>query len=165
MYMKHRKTEHGKQTFKEHNSDVNARQRSAFIMFDGVKDDATILRLMAGMGLTVDDIRHIESLGLIEVMEGEQPAAASMNAATKPAGTSTSTAENTATAMTEQERYQRAYPVAVKLASGLGLRGFRLNMSVESASSYKDLVAIAPKIKEAVGDEKFAELARALRGV
>jgi hypothetical protein len=36
-------------------------------------------------------------------------------------------------------------------------------MSVESASNYSDLLALAPKIRIAVGDEKFAELARVLR--
>jgi hypothetical protein len=162
--MKHRKTEHGRQTFKEHSSQVNARQRSAFIMFDGIKDDATILKLMAGMGLTVDDIHHLESLGLIEAVENSQPGMVSMSAVGSSAVTAASVANNAASTMTDQERYQRAYPVAVKLASGLGLRGFRLNMSVEAASSYKDLMVVAPKIKEAVGDEKFAELARALNG-
>ena len=163
--MKHTKTELGKQTFKEHSPAVNARQRSAFIMFDGVKDDATILRLMAGMGLTVDDIHHLESLGLIEVVEGAQATVANRGASASPVSSAASAATGAAAStMTDQERYQRAYPVAVKLASGLGLRGFRLNMSVEAASSYKDLVAVAPKIKEAVGDEKFAELSRALNG-
>lgn len=169
--MKHTKTELGRQTFKEHSPEVNARQRSAFIMFDGEKDDATILKLLAGMGLTADDIQHLESLGLIQSVGGAQsvggtkPAATSAGVAGNTSAAVTSGADGAAHTMTEQELYQRAYPVAVKLASGLGLRGFRLNMSVEGASSYKDLIAIAPKIKEAVGDEKFAELARALRGL
>jgi hypothetical protein len=45
------------------------------------------------------------------------------------------------------------------------LRGFRLNLSVESAGSYQDLLALAPKIREAVGDAKFAELDKALKGL
>jgi hypothetical protein len=163
--MKHRKTEQGRQTFKEHSPQVNARQRSAFIMFDGIKDDATILKLMVGMGLTVDDIHHLESLGLIEAVENSHPGMVSMSAVGGSVVTAAAVTNNAVSTMTDQERYQRAYPVAVKLASGLGLRGFRLNMSVEAASSYKDLVAVAPKIKEAVGDEKFAELARALNGL
>ncbi len=163
--MKHTKTELGRQTFKEHSSAINARQRSAFIMFDGVKDDAMILKLMAGMGLTVDDIQHLVSLGLIEEVGGMQTAAASTSVAAKPATVSASVADSAAPTLTEQQLYQRAYPVAIKLTSGLGLRGFRLNMSVEGASSYEDLLAVAPKIKEAVGDEKFAELARALKGL
>ena len=160
--MKHTKTELGRQSFKEHSSAVNARQRSAFIMIDGVKDDATILKLMAGMGLTVDDIGHLESLGLIEIVAGAEPAATHAGLASNTAASLADSATHT---MTEQALYQRAYPIAIKLASGLGLRGFRLNLSVEGAASYKDLMAIAPKIKDAVGDGKFAELARALKGL
>jgi hypothetical protein len=163
--MKHKKTELGKQTFKEHSSALSPRQRSAFIMFDGAKDDATILKLMAGMGLSVDDIQHLESLGLIEEIGSATASNTATTANLVPAATSTSVSDIATTSTNEQERYQNAYPIAVKLASGLGFRGFRLNMSVEGASSYKDLVALAPKIKEAVGDEKFAELARALNGL
>lgn len=140
-------------------------------MFDGEKDDATILKLLSGMGLTTDDIQHLVSLGLVQSVGGAQGVGGVKLAATSAvvegnaAAAAASGADGAAHTMTEQELYQRAYPVAVKLASGLGLRGFRLNMSVEGASSYKDLILIAPKIKEAVGDEKFAELARALKGL
>ena len=48
-------------------------------------------------------------------------------------------------------------------ASLVGLRGFRLNMAVEGAADYKALLEIAPKIREAVGDEKFMELYKALK--
>jgi hypothetical protein len=44
------------------------------------------------------------------------------------------------------------------------LRGFRLNLAVESARDYDDLLALGLKIKEAVGDEKFEPLRKALKG-
>jgi hypothetical protein len=50
------------------------------------------------------------------------------------------------------------------LTASLGLRGFRLNLSVESASGYDDLLALFPKIQAAVGTEKAARLERALKG-
>jgi hypothetical protein len=40
--------------------------------------------------------------------------------------------------------------------------GFRLNLQVEGTTSYEDLVALAPKIRAAVGAEKAAALDRAL---
>jgi hypothetical protein len=161
--MKYRKTELGQQIFKDRNASLSVAQRSAFIMFDGEKDDTVILKSLSVMGLSIEDIKHLLELGLIEAVGGanmaSQPKAVE-SVATAYALPSDGALQ--APAMSEQERYQRAYLVASKLTSGLGLRGFRLNLSVGSASSYKDLTALAPKIRDAVGDEKFAELAKAL---
>jgi hypothetical protein len=161
--MKYRKTEVGQQTFKNRNATLSVAQRSAFIMFDGEKDDTVILKSLSLMGLGIEDIKHLLELGLIEAVGGTnmmpQPKTA------EPAATASALPRDgalQAPTLSDQERYQRAYLVASKLTSGLGLRGFRLNLSVESASSYKDLAALAPKIRDAVGDEKFAELAKAL---
>jgi hypothetical protein len=159
--MKYKKTELGKQTFKEHNASLSSRQRSAFIMFDGEKDDTLVFKMLASTGLNADDINHLLEVGLIEEAGGTSAS----DAGAKAAINGSAAVSEAPSAMPEQERYQRAYPVAIKLTSGLGLRGFRLNMSVESASSYKDLLAVAPKIRDAVGEEKFAELARALKGL
>jgi hypothetical protein len=176
--MKYKKTELGKKLFQERNIALSFSQRSAFILFDGEKDDSVIFKMLAATGLDAADIQHLVDAGLIEVSDGFKSSdfrssdfrASVPFAASVPAGLSKpiEPAGNAAAAppvLTEQERYQRAYPIATKLTSGLGLRGFRLNLSVESAAGYKDLVALAPKIKDAVGDEKFVELARALRGL
>ncbi len=164
--MKYKKTELGQQTFKDRNGALSMGQRSAFIMFDGEKDDAVILKSLGAMGVSTEDIKHLLELGLIEAVDGANTASLSKavgSVAASPSLSPFSEAEALqAPALSDQERYQRAYLVATKLTSGLGLRGFRLNLSVESASSYKDLVALAPKIRDAVGDEKFAELTKAL---
>jgi 3-oxoacyl-ACP reductase-like protein len=62
-----------------------------------------------------------------------------------------------------QQRYKDAYPIATQLTGSLGLMGFRLNLQVEGTTSYEDLVALAPKIRAAVGAEKAAALDRALK--
>ena len=62
-----------------------------------------------------------------------------------------------------QQRYKDAYPIATQLTGSLGLRGFRLNLSVEgSRRPTSNWLALAPKIRAAVGDEKAAALDRAL---
>jgi hypothetical protein len=61
-----------------------------------------------------------------------------------------------------QQRYQDAYPIATRLTASLGLRGFRLNLAVEAAGNYEQLGQLAPKIREAVGQEKYAPLEDAL---
>jgi hypothetical protein len=165
--MKYRKTELGRQLFKEHKQVLTGRQRSAFILMDGLKDHADVMKALAPTGLDADDIQHLVDAGLIEATDGGPSGSASTaKGVNSEAGQDGAQSDaGVKPVLTEQELYQRAYPVATKLTSGLGLRGFRLNLSVESASGYADLVALAPKIREAVGDEKFAELARALKGL
>jgi hypothetical protein len=176
--MKYRKTALGKQLFQERNITLSFRQRSAFILFDGEKDDSVIFKALAATGLDAADIQHLVEAGLIEVSDGFKssdfrssdfkasvPFAASVPPSAANAASLGASPAAAPPVISEQERYQRAYPIATKLTSGLGLRGFRLNFALESASGYKDLVALAPKIREAVGDEKFAELARALKGL
>ncbi len=162
--MKHRKTELGKEAFKGRNVSLSVPQRSALIMFDGAKEDAAILQALSVMGLKAEDIDFLVQSGLIESADGPQSAvsAVAKRGDTEAASPAT-VASAPASTLTEQELYQRAYPIATKLTAGLGLRGFRLNMSVEGASGYKDLLELAPKIQAAVGDEKFAALARALK--
>jgi hypothetical protein len=50
------------------------------------------------------------------------------------------------------------------LTASLGLRGFRLNLAVESASGYAELLALLPKIQDAVGSKACRELERVLKG-
>ena len=63
-----------------------------------------------------------------------------------------------------QERYSAAMPIATKLTASLGLRGFRLNLAVEAASGFDGLLALLPKIQEAVGAKSCVALEQALKG-
>ncbi len=171
--MKYKKTELGKKLVQERNITLSFRQRSAFILFDGQKDESVIFKALAATGLDAADIAHLVEAGLIEASDSFKssdfgvsiPFAASVPPGTPATGAPGGEVVAALPVVSEQERYQRAYPIATKLTSGLGLRGFRLNFALESASGLKDLMALAPKIREAVGDEKFAELARALKGI
>ncbi len=158
--MKYKKTELGRQTFKDRNVSLSPRQRSALILVDGEKDDSDIFKALSMMGLGAEDMNFLLEAGLIE-----EASPSGAKAAPPPAwAPSTAIQADTAElpALSEQARYKNAYPIAVKLTAGLGFRGIRLNMSVESAGSYKELMVLAPKIRDAVGEDKFAELAHAL---
>ena len=61
-----------------------------------------------------------------------------------------------------QAHFLKAWPIATRLTANLGLRGFRLNLAVESAGDLAKLKELAPRIKDAVGSEKFRELEIAL---
>ncbi len=159
------KTELGQSAFQDRSVALSPRQRSAFIMFDGKRSDTDVLKATAGLGVTADDVVHMVSLGLL-APSGVAPATAAPVAAAAPAEPAPAAPSNVTAAgrptLSAQEHYSRAYPIATRLTAALGLRGFRLNLAVEAAGDLDKLQELAPKIKEAVGPEKFRELEDAL---
>jgi len=171
------KTESGRQAFKERSADMLPKLRSAFILFDGVRSVSSVLAATAGLGVTQAEIETLVDLGyLAPAAEG----AASVSI-TSPARLTPSRSEaqhsvppetspaslpplpvDAAPLSWPQERYKRAYPIAAQLTAGLGLRGFRLHMAVESAMNYEQLIVLAPKIRDAVGVGKSQLFEQAL---
>ncbi|HVL45519.1 MAG TPA: hypothetical protein VM407_11890 [Acidovorax sp.] len=164
------KTPAGQEALKDRHGSLSSRQRSAFILFDGKRTTGEILAATAAMGITQDDVQTMIAQGLLAPVGGLMPAAAASLAASPAAvlaeapatdlGTVASPVEGSG--RSPMERYQAAYPIATELTAALGLRGFRLNLAVEGAGSFEDLAALAPKIREAVGDAKFERLDKAL---
>ena len=146
------KTEAGLRVLKDRSVQLSPRQRAAFILIDGKRSLDEVLVSTAGMGVSVADLEQLLSLGLIAHV---QTAAASALADMAPVVRSS---------RTPQQRYHDAYPVATQLTASLGLRGFRLNLAIEAVGSFEQLMELAPKIKQAVGSEKFAALDKALNG-
>lgn len=151
------KTQAGQQALKERHASLPPRQRSAFILFDGKRTVAQVLEATASMGITAQDVQGMLDQGLLEVLSASAAAAAAASAA--PASGFGAEAFRSS-----GDRYQDAYRIATELTSGLGLRGLPLTLAVESAGGYRELVALAPKIRAAVGDVKFARLEQALNG-
>ena len=165
------KTPAGQEALKHRHGSLSSRQRSAFILFDGKRTTGEILAATAAMGITQDDVQAMIAQGLLAPVGGQMPAAAASPVA-GPATTALAEAPATdlgtvaspveGSGRSPMERYQAAYPIATELTAGLGLRGFRLNLAVEGAGSFEGLAALAPKIREAVGDAKFERLDKAL---
>lgn len=150
------KTAAGHQVMKDRSVPLTPRQRSAFILVDGKRTVDQILAATAQMGVAREDLAKLVELGLVEDLAPEQTKKEVAVAAAREE------AVRQHKQRSAQERFAEAYPIAVKLTGGLGLRGFRLNLAVEAAGNYEELVALAPRIREAVGDEKFAALDDAL---
>ena len=144
------KTPAGQLVLKDRSVSMTPRQRAAFILIDGKRSVDEVLTATRAAGVTREDIERLFQLGVVAA-GGQQTVTPSANDETPRLGT-------------PQARYAAAYPVATRLTAGLGLRGVRLNIAVEAAGSYEALKALAPKILDAVGAEKFAELDAALRG-
>lgn len=155
------KTALGQSAFKERSPLFSARQRSIFILFDGKKSAEQVLAATAGMGSTQADIDHMLEHGFLVLADPDvapMTVAGGLSIDVEPAP------QAPASNRTPQERYLEAYPVAVRLTGALGLRGFRLNLSVEAAGNYEELLALLPKIRDAVGTKASLELEQALKG-
>jgi hypothetical protein len=163
--MKYAKTEAGQHAFKTRSPLLSTRQRSAFILFDGIKTSAQVLAATSGLGIISEDLEHLVLNGFLVATEVEAPVVvepvASVEAAeVKPVPLQSSSMSD----RSPQERYRDAMPIATKLTAGLGLRGFRLNLAVEGAADYFGLLALLPKIQEAVGPKLCLDLEQALKG-
>jgi predicted Zn-dependent protease len=112
------------------------------------------------VGVTREDVTKLFELGL--VADGTTDEMAAQEAAQEVAEKAREEAAEHHKHRTPQERYAEAYPIATALTAQLGLFGFRLNLAVEAASNYEQLAALAPKIRDAVGPEKFKPLDNAL---
>lgn len=156
--MKLIKTETGQQAFKARSPLFSARQRTAYIMFDGVKTVDQVLAAATGLGLTPEDVDHMVAQEFLAPAPGEAFLAEAM---AEQAAAVQATADSFK-AHTAQDRYKEAKPLATKLTAALGLRGFRLNLAVESAGGFEELLALLPKIKDAAGANACAELERTL---
>lgn len=160
------KTPAGQLALKDRHGGLTSRQRSAFILFDGHRTLEQVLSATAAMGITMDDVRAMVEQGLLESSDGRAlPAPAAAAPSGEGSGTGSAAAPLAPSSpATLADRYQNAYRVATQLTSSAGLRGFRLNLAVEGARNMEELAALAPKIRDLVGDEKYKRLQEALFG-
>jgi hypothetical protein len=154
------KTSEGLAARQAHSPQMSSRQRAAFIMFDGKRDSTDVLKATAGIGITDADIEHLVSLGFLESNAVISTSLQVQQAVTQQAPLGP--VEGGPPLELSQANYSTAYPIATRLTAGLGLRGFRLNLAVEAAGDLEKLKELAPRIKDAVGAEKFKELEDAL---
>ncbi len=159
------KTALGLATVKDRSAGLTPRQRSALIMFDGKRDSSEVLQMTAGVGVVQGDFDHLVLLGFlanigataVQVLSPETSAPS-----VSPAAAVSSTKANGMPTLSAQAHYSMAYPIATRLTAALVLRGFRLNLAVEAAGDLDKLKELAPRIKEAVGAEKYQALDDAL---
>jgi hypothetical protein len=145
------KTDKGVQVLKDRSIALTVRQRGALILCDARQPKEQVRAHAQKVGISDTDFQCLVDLALIE----ELPDARDLEA------------ERAAEAFASRspvDRFKEAYPLAVKLAGSLGLRGFRLNLAVERSSSYEDLCNVAPALKKAVSAEAYRPLDAALFG-
>lgn len=163
------KTGVGQTAFKQRSNLFSARQRSAFILFDGQKTALQVLASTSGLGLTQGDVDQMVAHGFLKDNAADLTLAVTLPSDPSPSVATDAPGEPVVSApaslaLTNQQRYAQAWPLAMQLTASLGMRGFRLNLSVEAAGGYDDLLALFPKIQATVGADKAAGLERTLKG-
>ncbi len=146
------KTDLGLRVIQDKSIPLTPRQRAALILVDGKRSLRDLQAAMDVAGIAQPELDRLFELGLVRDPNPQATAAerAAQEAAQRHKKRSS------------KERYAEAYPIATKLTASLGLRGFRLNLAVEAAGSYEDLLALAPRIRDAIGPDRFAPLDDAL---
>jgi hypothetical protein len=161
------KTDSGQAAFKERSPRFSSRQRSMFILVDGKKTAAQILAAAAGLGVNQADLDYMIEQGFLSAIftdaDVSAPAPLSLTEPMPLESVSMLPPQAAGPVLSDQERYQLAKPLATQLTATLGLRGFMLNLSVESAAGYEALLALFPQIQKAVGAKAARELERALK--
>jgi hypothetical protein len=151
------KTEKGQAAFKQRSPLFSARQRSLFLLLDGKKTAVEVLAATAGLGVSQADVDYLLSVEFLSVTDSAQPPtdAAALEAVAPPDAVALAPRP-------PQQRYLEAKPIATQLTASLGLRGFLLNLAVESAAGYDELLQLLPRIQGALGAKACRKLERAL---
>ena len=153
------KTELGIQAFKGRTPLMNARQRAAFVLINGVRDTRALFSITSSLGVSSEDLTHLVTQGFIVralipqgLITGSPEVVDSQFQGAEPPRPS----------LSDAERYLLAKPLATQLTATLGLMGFRLNLAVESAPDCQGLRELLPKMRAALGPARCEELERIL---
>jgi hypothetical protein len=142
------KTAAGHQVLKDRSAGLSPRQRAALILIDGQRTLEEVLAATSPGGVTRADIETLLAMGLVADEPGDSYPMP--------------LAPRAAPVAPERERYMHAYALATQLTAALGRKGSELNLAVEAAGSLEELQALAPRIRQAVGAERFAPLQQLL---
>ena len=166
--MIYQKTELGLRAMKDrHAVEITRAQRSALILLDGHRSTGSVLDATQSLGVTRQDIDGLLERGLIAIVAARPADAPLTDFASSTLAMRYGSIELPAAPNDEEERvrrYKKAYPLATQITAKLGLRGFKLNLAVESAQGFDGLNELLPKIRAAVGDERVQPLRDALEG-
>jgi hypothetical protein len=147
------KTESGLQVMKDRSVSLSAQQRSALILCDGKRSAEEVVRMTAGVGVTLADIQALEALGLVETAATTTPPATALTGSPMAAA-----AEPAPPNSTEGVDFKAALNAAITLCSNIGFKGFGLNMALTGVDSIEKLQKLAPEIRRAAGDAKYKPL-------
>ena len=150
------KTAAGRQALKERAETMPRKYHFPCLMCDGVRDSADILAASVQHGFTSVDLYEMVQLGFVEPVSTKVP--------TRLADAPVPSAAIQALPSQQQASvFFDASKLATALSANLGLRGFRLNMAVQTANNLTDLDALLPQLEKALGSAAVKPLADLLK--
>jgi hypothetical protein len=152
-----KKTALGIQVMKDRSVSLTPQQRSALILVDGKRNAVEVVRMTAAVGVSLKDIESLMGLGLIasdEVLPAPELSQASLASATVQEVAKNALAESNDAGID----FKTALNAAITLCSEIGFKGFSLNMALTGVDSIEKLQKLAPEIRKAAGDKKYAML-------
>lgn len=159
------KTESGRAEMQRRALVADRAQRNLLLLVDGQKSDTVLLASVAGV--SVHDLLHLESLGLIE--QAGAPGVATRSAAATPNTPDTQPASiDFGPTLPSPEHVPVTYAefsaaLTRLIASQLGLRGLTMTLKVERAGSLAELHEVAQLVVEQLKGKRgdvIAEQAR-----
>jgi hypothetical protein len=157
-----KKTALGVQVMKDRSVSLTPQQRSALILVDGHRNAEDVVRMTTAVGVTAKDLEALFTMGLIERTAAEAPASiAPVSSSSIPVASTLAPDRADSAAQASNELgidFQVALNAAITLCSDLGFKGFSLNMALTGVDSLEKLQKMAPEIRKAAGDKKYALL-------
>ena len=129
-------------------------QRNLLLLIDGVKTEEMLLANVAG--IKPEDIKFLESLGLIAPVAGSSSSrshsSSSSSSVVAPAAPAAAPAASTEEHLLDYSEFTTA--LTQLISSELGLRGFTLTLAVDKASSIEELREVATRVIDQIRDRK-----------
>lgn len=139
-------------------------QRNLLLLIDGAKSEDMLLANVAGV--TLEDLRALESMGLIAPVSGSGSsrlhaggAAASSGGAASPAASAPAASADVG----ELDYAKFTAALTQMISAELGLRGFTLTLAVEKAGTIEELRDVAERTIEQIRSRKGEPAAQKAR--
>jgi len=129
-------------------------QRNLLLLIDGAKSEEMLLANV--VGVTIEDFRALEALGLIAPVSGSGSSRLHAPAAAAPAAAPVAAPSGVGTPVDPGELDYAKFTATLTqmISSELGLRGFTLTLAVEKASTIEELRDVADRTIEQIRSRK-----------
>ena len=160
------KTAKGREEITTRKYHLAPRLRTLLLLIDGKQTAEEVLKKVAGIGVTQEQVAELLNDGFIQAIAAQSPAPAAQQAEpaiaqeSAPPPAMTSAASILPEGQNQFQAIYQFYNETIK--STIGLRGYALQLKVERAASVEDFRELRRPYLEAVQKAKGNEMARSL---
>ncbi|MFZ6657966.1 hypothetical protein [Undibacterium sp. TJN19] len=160
------KTDKGREEITTRKHQLAPRLRTLLVMIDGKQTATEIMKKVAGLGLTEQNVQELLEQDFIAEIKSDETTSADVHEIETAMAVKPDTAADIEPLpeMTDAERFQALYNFFNEtIKSAIGLRGYGLQLKVERAGNIEDFRALRQAYIEAILKAKGQEMARSLR--